>query len=153
MAGTRRPAAFWVIVVILVLSAIMLLLGQTMGVFDYDFAVRLKLQESVKEVTEYGVAVNRSFGVGDTVIYLPLIIVSIVGLLLKRRWSLVTTAGVLAISAYWATVCAVMLVFLGGVPGYTLQPGLEYPLVTGAYIVFGIWGILYVILRGEKLIA
>jgi len=33
------------------------------------------LQEDVKEVSEFGVQINRAFGAGDTFVYIPFVIV------------------------------------------------------------------------------
>lgn len=151
MTRTKRPIAFWIIIVFFVLSLVMLLMGQTMAVFNYDFAVQLGLQESVEEVSEFGVQVNRAFGAGDTLIYIPLMAVSLIGLFLRKRWSLLTTAAVMGISAYWAITYILMLIFLKGVPGYSLVPGLEYWLAMAIYIIFGVWGLLYLIFRGDRL--
>ncbi|MEN8145758.1 MAG: hypothetical protein ABFS14_12510 [Gemmatimonadota bacterium] len=152
MQKEKRPVAFWVISVFLVLSVVVLLLGQTTALFAYDFAVRLGLQETVAEVTEFGVEMNRAFGAGDTAIYIPLIVVSLVGLVLRKRWALLSTAAVMGISAYWSVTMAFLLLFVRGVPGYQLVPGLEYWIFLGAYMVFGIWGIFYLTLRSDKLI-
>jgi hypothetical protein len=152
MPSEKRPVAFWIIGVFLALSLIMLLLGQTTSLVAYDFAVRLGLQESVEEVTAFGVAMNRAFGASDTAIYVPLIVLSLVGLVSRKRWALVTTAAVMGISAYWAVTMASVLVFARGVPGYQLAPGLEYWIPLGAYIVFGIWGVLYLAFRSDELI-
>ena len=153
MTSAKRPISFWVIIVFLIVSMILLLMGQTMAIFNYEFAVKLGLQEDVKEVSEFGVQINRAFGAGDTFVYIPLMGISLVGLFLKRRWSLVTTAAVMGISAYWATTVAFMLVFLGGVPNYNLVPGPEYWLFIGAYIIIGVWGVLYLIFRGNSIIS
>ena len=131
----------------------LLLMGQTMAIFNYEFAVKLGLQEDVKEVSEFGVQINRAFGAGDTVVYMPLLAISLVGLFLKKRWSLVTTAAIMGISAYWATTVAFMLFFLRGVPNYNLEPGLEYWLFLGAYIIFGVCGVVYLIFRGDNIIS
>ena len=152
MARAKRPISFWVIIVFLILSMVLLLMGQTMAVFNYEFAVKLGLQEDVKEVSEYGVQINRAFGAGDTFVYIPLIAISLIGLLLKKRWSLITTAAVMGISAYWATTVAFMLLFLVGIPNYNLEPGPEYWLFIGAYIIFGGWGVVYLIFRGDNII-
>ncbi len=85
--------------------------------------------------------------------YIPLIAISIVGLVLKKRWALITTAAVMGISAYWATTVAFMLRFLFGVPNYSLIPGPEYWVFIFAYIVFGVWGVFYLIFRGDKIIS
>ena len=153
MASARRPISFWVIILFLIVSIILLLMGQTMAVFNYEFAVKLGLQEDVKEVSEFGVQINRAFGAGDTFVYIPLIAISLVGLFLKKRGSLVTTAAVMGISAYWATTVASMLFFLPGVPHYNLVPGPEYWLFIGAYIIFGVWGVVYLIFRGDNIIS
>ena len=46
-----------------------------------------------------------------------------------------------------------MLVFLKGVPGYTLVPGAAYWVFLGIFIAVGTWGIIYIALRGEKLVS
>jgi hypothetical protein len=152
MTGANRPTSFWVIIVFLIASMALLLMGQTMAIFNYEFAVKLGLQEDVKEVSEFGVQINRAFGAGDTLVYIPLMAISLIGLFLRKRWSLVTTAAVMGISAYWATTVAFMLVFLPGVHNYSLEPGPEYWLFVGAYILIGIWGVVYLIFRGDNLI-
>jgi hypothetical protein len=152
MPSARRPIGFWIIVVFLAVSIILMLMGQTMAVFNYDLAVRLGLQESLGQVGEFGVQVNRAFGAGDTVVYIPLMVVSLAGLLLKKRWSLLTTAAVVGVSAYWSVTVSFMLAFLPGVSGYSLVPAPEYWLFIGAYIVFGAWGLLYLIFRGDALL-
>ena len=152
MPNEKRPVAYWIICSFLALSVILFLLGQTTSLFAYDFAVRIGLQESVEEVSEFGVEVNRAFGAGDTLILIPLMIVSMVGLVLKKRWALLATAGAMGISAYWAVTVAAMFVFLPGAPGYQLVPGPEYWLFLGAHIAFGIWGLPYLALRGDRLL-
>jgi len=85
MNERRRPAAFWVISLFLASSLVFLLLGQTSAVFAYDWAVSLGLQESVEDVSAHGVEVNRAFGVGDTVVYVPLVALALVGLSRRKR--------------------------------------------------------------------
>ena len=127
-------------------------MGQTMALVNYDFAVQLGLLEDIKEVGSFGVQVNRAFGAGDTLVYIPLIAISIIGLLLRKRWSLLTTAAAMGVSAYWATTILFMLIFLEGTPGYYLEPGVEYWLFMSAFIIFGVWGLFYLIFRGDKLL-
>jgi hypothetical protein len=79
--------------------------------------------------------------------------ISLAGLFLKRRWSLVTTAAVMGISAYWATTVVFMLFFLPGVPNYNLFPGPEYWVFIGAYIIIGVWGVMYLMFRGDSIIS
>jgi hypothetical protein len=152
VAKSRRPAAFWFIFVFLAISIILMLAGQTLGVFNYELAARLGLQEKPEEMTEFGVQVNRAFGAADTVVYLPLIVASVIGLWLRKRWSLVTTAAFFGASAYWTVTVSFIFMFLPGVPGYTNVPGPEIWLFIGAYMAVGIFGLLYLVVRGEELL-
>ncbi len=152
MFGTSRPMAFWFIFAFLALSVALLLLGQTMSVVDYDLTVQLGLQESPEQVGAHGVQVNRAFGAGDTIVYLPLMVASMVGLWLRKRWALLTTAAVAGISAYWTATIGSMLAFLPGTPGYNYAPPLGIWLFVGAYMLFGIWCLLYLLSRGEALL-
>lgn len=152
MRQSRRPLAVWVISTCLLLSLVLLLLGQTTAVFHYELAVSLGLQEPEQDVSRFGVQVNRAFGVGDTLVYIPLIIASLAGLLLKRRWSLVLLAAVMGISAYWPVTVAAMMLFLQGEPGYRLVPGAGYAIALGAFFLFGVWGIGYLLAKGHTLV-
>ena len=96
--------------------------------------------------------VNRAFGTGDTVIFIPLLVASFIGLWLKKRWSLMTTAAVSGVSAYWSITIISMLLFLPGTPGYNYNPGSEIWLFVTIYAIFGLWGIIYLVWRGDNLI-
>ena len=152
MASTGRSTGFWVIVVFLAVSVGLMLVGQTLGVFNYELAARMGLQEKPEEMTDFGVQVNRAFGAADTVVYLPLIVISMVGLILRKRWSLLVTAAFFGASAYWTVTVTFMLLFLPGVAGYSNVPGPEIWLFIGTYMVAGIVGLLYIVWRGEELL-
>jgi len=152
MPRKSRPVAFWIFVVFLAVSIVLMLMGQAMCVFYYDLTVRLGLQESPEQVGEFGVQVNRAFGVGDTIVYVPLLIASLAGLWLKKRWSLLTTAAVVGISVYWSVTVSFIFLFQAGTPGYSYVPGLEIWFFVGTYTAFGVWGLFYLIMRGEALL-
>lgn len=152
MSKEPRPLAFWVFTVFMALSVPLLLAGQTISVFYYDLTVRLGLQESVSQVSQFGVEVNRAFGAGDTLVYIPLLIASLVGLWFKKEWALVTTSAVAGVSAYWSSTIIFMFLFLPGTSGYNYTPGLDIWLFVGAYLLFGVWGFFYLLLRGRALV-
>ena len=152
MSSSRRPAAFWFNILFLAVSVVLMLAGQTLGVFDYDLAVSMGLQEKPEEMTEFGVQVNRAFGVSDTVVYVPLIVASLVGLWLRKRWSLLTTAAFCGASAYWTVTVTFIFIFAPGVPGYSNIPGPEIWLFIGTYMVVGVVGLCYLIWRGDELL-
>lgn len=148
----RRPAAFRFVTLFLSASIILMLAGQTMAIFDYDLTVSLGLQEDIARVGALGVQVNRAFGVGDTVVYIPLMFISVAGLFLRKRWALLTTAAVAGVSAYWTVTVAAILLFAPKTPRYNYVPGPEIILFVATYFAFGVWSLVYVILRGDDLI-
>lgn len=134
------------------LSILLLFIGQTVALFDYDLTVRLGFQEAEDKITGIGVAVNKAFGAGDTLVYIPLLAISLSGLYRKRRWSLITTGGVAGISAYWTVTSMFGFKFLENVESYNFTPGTEYWIVMIIFLLFGVVGLFYLIARGERLI-
>ena len=78
--NNKRTTGFWVIMAVGILLLAVLLLGQMMSFIDYDFTVSIGLQESRDLIGEMGVAVNKGFGVGDTIIYMPLLVFGLIGI-------------------------------------------------------------------------
>ena len=152
MACTKRPVAYWVIVSFLALSTVLMLIAQTTPIFDYPLAVRLGFQNSADQISEFGVQVIRAFCVADTLVFIPLTVIALVGLLLRKRWSLFATASITGISVYWVVAYGFMVAFLNGMPGYHVVLGPADWIIMGAYVAFGGWGLLYLILRGDRLI-
>jgi hypothetical protein len=152
MQNRRQPLIYWFMIVFLGFSVALMLVGQTLGTFNYELAESLGLQEKRSEMTDFGVEVNRAFGAADTVVYIPLMVVSMLGLWYRRKWVLMTLAAVCGASVYWTATVTFMLLFLPGVSGYSNVPGLEIWLFIGSYFLFGTWGLWVVIFRGEQLI-
>lgn len=152
MACTKRPVAYWVIVSFLALSTVLMLIAQTTPIFDYPLAVRLGFQNGADKISEYGVQVIRAFCVADTVVFIPLTLIALVGLLLRKRWSLFAIASVTGVSVYWVVAYGFMVSFLNGMPGYHVVLGVPDWIIMGAYALFGVWALLYLMLRGDRLI-
>jgi len=89
-----------------------------MSLVNYDFTVAIYLQEAQDVVGEMGVAVNKAFGVGDTVIYIPLLLSGLIGLWQRKQWGLWPLVGALGITAYWPVVCLFIFFFAKGSPGF-----------------------------------
>lgn len=153
MFSAKRTLAFWIIVVFLALSAALMLIGQTTPVFNYDLAVRLGFQNGADQISEFGVQVIRAFCVSDTLVFVPLTLISLVGLVLRKRWALFTTAAVTVtgISVYWVVAYGFMVAFLKGMPGYHFVLAAPDWIIMGAYVFFGVWGLFYLIFRGDRL--
>jgi len=63
MSLKYRSLSFWIFFIFIALSIVLMLTGQTMSVFNYDLAVDLRLQESPEQVGEFGIQINRAFGI------------------------------------------------------------------------------------------
>ena len=149
--NTNRPSGFWVITVVSVLWLIFMFLGQVMSYIDYDFTVSLGLQESRDAVTGIGVAMNKGFGVADTIVYIPLIIIGLVGMWLKRTWGLFAMAGAFAVTMYFPVVCLSMLFFARGTPGFNFTRFVPYTIFLTIVALYGLWGLWYLYSRRELL--
>ena len=149
----KFSSGFWILIVIAILLNLMYLLGQTMAMIDYELTVSLGLQESVREISEVGVAFNKGFGFGDTFIYIPLFIIGIIGLLRRRSIGLYCMIGALAITAYWPAVCMSALYFAKGAKDFHFSSYPEYTVMLSLICFYGLWGMWYVVKNKEKLIA
>jgi hypothetical protein len=152
MTDRDRPLICWVLMVFLGLSIALMLMGQTLGVFNYEMAERMGLQEKRAEMSDFGVEVNRAFGAADTVVYIPLMLATIIGLWWRRRWAPATLAAVCGMSIYWTATVTFIFLFLPGTAGYSNVPGAEIWLFIATYFLFGSWGLWLVISRGEELV-
>ena len=114
-----------------------------MAFINYEFTVSIGLQESVDVVGEMGVAVNKGFGVGDTILYIPLLFIGIVGLLIRKEWGIYAMAGALGITAYWPMVAIFILLFARGTPGFNFTQYTFYSILLTAITLYGLWGLWY----------
>ena len=80
----KNKIGFWILIVFGILLSLLLLCGQTLALFDYDLMVKLGLQEPKAEVGRVWIAYASGFALGDTVIYLPMLLIGIIGLLKNK---------------------------------------------------------------------
>ncbi|WP_406661733.1 hypothetical protein V7O66_04230 [Methanolobus sp. ZRKC3] len=147
-----KDTGFWILISIGILLTIFLLLGQTLSLIDYDLTVSLGLQESVEEVSEVGIAWAKGFAFGDTVFYLPLLVMGIIGLLKKRAWGLYSMFGALAITVYWPIV-SLFAIFIGK-DALNLDPGkyVSFSIVLPLIVIYGLWGMWYLYKNRNELV-
>lgn len=150
--NTNRPTGFWVIMIISAIWLVMIFLGQVMAYINYDFTVSLGLQESRYAVTDIGVAVNKGFGVGDTIVYIPLIIIGLIGMWFKRTWGLFAMVGAFAVTMYFPAVCLSMLFFARGEPGFHFSNFTSYTIFLTIVALYGLWGLWYLYFRRDILV-
>jgi hypothetical protein len=140
----KRGIGWWILMIGGTLLFFELLLGQTLAFISYDLPVSIGLQEAKEIVGEMGVAVNKGFGVGDTIVYVPLLVIGLAGLWARKMWGVFAMAGVMAITAYWPMVCLFLLVFAKGTPGFHFTSYTSYTIVLTLITLYGLWGLGYV---------
>lgn len=136
----KRANGLRVLLSIGVIILVMLLAGQTMSFINYEFTVSVGLQEPFGEI---GVAVNKAFGVGDTIIYLPLLFVGLIGLWQKKEWGIFAMISALAITAYWPVVCIFVIIFAEVSPQFNYVDFTSVAIVLCLISLYGIWGLFY----------
>lgn len=139
----NRTLGFWIIMLLGCLLLVLLLFGQTMSVINYAFTVSMGVQESSDLVGEMGVAVNRAFGVGDTISYIPFLIFGLVGLWLQKDWGIFAMFSALSITVYWPIVNVFIVIFSQNTPGFHLTNITPYIIVLSAIFCYGLWGLWY----------
>lgn len=146
----KRPPLFWALLAFLALL-LLLLVGQVLGLVNYQLAVRLGLQEPLSAIGPYGVVVNKAFCLADTALYVPLVLLSVLGLWQRRRWALLLTAASLGITLYWPLVSLTMLQQLPGTAGYSFDPPGFYTPLLAATAVLALAGLVAVVWGWELL--
>jgi len=139
----KRGIQFWVLISASSLLVVLLLIGQTFALIDYQSAVALGLQESVEEITYVGIAFAKGFAFGDTLFYIPLLLLGIVGLLKRMKWGLYCMIGSLAISLYWPTVH--LYAIYSERNAIVLNPDkyVSFSVLLPLIVLYGLWGMWY----------
>ncbi|KDR95235.1 hypothetical protein SAMN02745945_00394 [Peptoclostridium litorale DSM 5388] len=150
--AAKRTKGFWIIMIMGKLLLLILIVGQMMAFINYDFTVSLGLQESKDIIGEMGVAVNKGFGVGDTIIYTPILAIGLIGLWLRKMWGVIAMTGALAITAYWPMVSIFILIYAKNVPGFNFTNYASYSILLSAITIYGIWGMWY-LYKNRKILA
>ena len=140
---TQRSPGFWILISFGILLNIFYLLGQTMALISYDFAVSIGLQEPMELVTAIGVAVNKGFGLGDTFLYMPLFILGILGLFKRASWGYYAMSAAMGITVYWPLVSLSTLYFAKGAEGWAFTNYTSYSFVLGFIALYGLWGLYF----------
>jgi hypothetical protein len=58
----------------------------------------------------------------------------------------------MGISAHWSVTAAFAFWFLADIPNDRFVPGLDYWIFITSFFVFGVWGLWYLLFRGDNLI-
>ena len=138
-----RNFGFWTIIVIGILLLVLLLLGQTLALFDFDLAIALGLQETRQEIGEVGIAFAKGFALADTVVYVPLLALGIVGMLTRKKWGHLAMMVSLGITVYWPVVHLYAIYIETEAINLHPEKYITFPLTLSFLIIYGLYGMWY----------
>jgi hypothetical protein len=127
-------------------------MGQTFSLMNYEAAVTFGLQESVEEVGDVGIAFAKGFALADTIIYNPLLIAGIIGLLRQKKYGVYTLLAACAISVYWPIVHLYAIFIERNAIVLYSEKYVSFPIILSLIIVYGLWGMWYLFKNQKSLI-
>ena len=139
----KRGFGFWVLILTSILLSLFLVVGQTFSLFNYEAAVAFGLQESVEEVTQVGIAFAKGFAFADTIAYIPLLLLGIIGLLKRTKWGIYALFASCAISVYWPLVHLYAIHVGKSVIILHPEKYVSFPITLSIIILYGLWGMWY----------
>ena len=134
---------FWILISTSIIILTLLLIGQTYSLINYEMAVTLGLQESVQEVGEIGIVWAKGFAFADTFVYIPLLLLGIIGLLKRKKWGLYAMFGSCAISVYWPIVHLFAIYKGKDVITLNHEKYVFFPIILSLILLYGLWGMWY----------
>ena len=81
---------------------------------------------------------------GDTIFYIPLFVIGIIGLLKRTAYGLYAMSGALAITTYWPIVVLTTVYYAKGTPGWHFSDYTSYSILLTLIAIYGLWGLWYI---------
>ena len=128
------------------LLPVYLLIAQAPAAFSYELGVAMGTQEPAGMISEVGTAFWHGFAIADTLIYIPLLFLGLIGHLRDRPGARVALSAALCISVYLPLGCLSAMVCARDAAGWDLIGEGPYWIVCLTIAAWGIWG-LWVLLR------
>lgn len=126
-----------------ILLVFFLVIGQTLSLFDHELAITLGLQESEEEIGSIGTVFAKGFAFGDTIFYIPLLILGIIGLLKRKRWGFYFMFASMAITVYWPIVHLYTIYIGRNVFALHRDKYISFPITLSLILIYGLWVMWY----------
>ncbi|MGB5481629.1 MAG: hypothetical protein WBM91_11165 [Eudoraea sp.] len=141
--NNKKGVGFWILISTALVLILFLTAGQTLSLIDYNLAIDLGLQESENEIGNVGIAFAKGFAFGDTIFYIPMLVLGVLGLIKGKKWGAFIMFGGLAISVYWPIVHLYTISI--ETDAIVLNPDkyISFPIILTLITVYGLWGMIY----------
>lgn len=140
----KRDIGFWVLQWVGWLFLIYLIYAQAIPAFDYELGIAMGTQEPSEIITEVGAAFWYGFAFGDLVVYIPLLMIGLIGYWLGKMWGRNLLAAALGITVYWPIVCLAAVIAARDSAGWNLTDETPYWIVLPIITLWGIWGLWHI---------
>jgi len=137
----KRQLDVWTVLVPGWLLLAYLIYAQGISAINYELGVAMGTQEPAERITEVGRAFWYGFAFGDLFVYIPLLVVGLVGHGLGKAWGRAVLTAALGITVYWPIVCLAAVVAARGAAGWELANETAYWIVLPIISIWGAWGI------------
>ena len=127
------------------LLLIYLIYAQGIAAFNYDLGVSMGTQESAEKITEVGTSFWYGFAFGDLLIYIPLLLLGLIGHSLATTWGKAILSAALGITVYWPVVCLSALVAARGATGWNISNEAPYWIALPVIALWGAWALVMII--------
>lgn len=147
-AKTHRPS-FWALQIPGWLLLVYLVFAQGIAAFDYELGVSMQTQEPAEMITEVGTAFWYGFALGDVLVYIPILLVGLIGHLRGALWGRTAIAAALGITVYWPIVCLAAMVKARDATGWHFSNETPYWVVLTLISIWGAWGLVTVLKESQ----
>jgi len=139
--GPKKTKRFWFIQGPGWALLIYLVVAQGLPAINYELGVNMGTQEPVDIITPVGVAFWKGFAWGDLIVYIPLLLVGLLGCGFNKSWGSVPMVAALGITIYWPVTCLAALVAARDASGWKLPSETEYWVVLPLIILWAMVGL------------
>jgi len=147
----RKKNSFRFLITFSSLLLFFLIVGQSYSLIDYNYVVSIGLQESSEEVTQVGIAWLKAFATGDTLIYIPLLLAGIIGMIKKRKWGYFSMFASLAISVYWPIVNLSAIYLAKNDINLNPDKYVSFSIILPIISIYGLCGMMYLYKNRQEL--
>ncbi|MDJ0808020.1 MAG: hypothetical protein QNJ78_14455 [Gammaproteobacteria bacterium] len=141
MITNRHSVSFWGLQIPGWLLLAYLIYAQGITAFSYNLGVSLGTQEPAEIITEVGTAFWYGFAFGDLMIYIPVLLIGLIGHFRATEGGVIFMAAALGITVYWPVVCLTAIVDARTATGWNLGDEAPYWVVLPVIALWGAWGL------------
>ena len=136
----KRDSSFWFIQIPGWVLLVYLVYAQAIPAFDYELGVRMGTQEPADQITEVGKAFWVGFALGDLLVYIPLLLLGLIGHWKDTRWAPWVFGAALGITVYWPVVVLAAALDARDAAGWKVDDG-PYWIVLPPIALWAAWAL------------